>query len=218
MKSKIEKGIFIMDFNNKKAAFKIGTTVFKRFATKIIGLSLVLMFLFSIANATEVHANTGFVENSFSHGSPYGFIWTNTNFAPVDATNSTHGMFSFNYKFISGSDWRVDLGRPTTFNGTVDINIFNANVRSDKNVALFPPAYGIFSGEFMTDPTNPWFTQPVNPRFWYVNMPESPDGLRPFDTLQQGINSPNTAMGEQSQVSINPLGTGGFLPSTSINE
>ena len=169
------------------------------------------------AFATQAEASTGFVANSYSYDFPYGFVWSNTNSMPSDATTSTHGMFNFNYDFISGSDWRVELGKPTTYNGSVDIDVFNANVRADKNTSLSPPQYGIFSGEFMTSATNPFFSQPVNPNFWFVNTTQSSEGLPIYDTLQQGINSQQNFLGQQTQITINSSGTGGFLPPTSLN-
>jgi len=176
---------------------------FKKIQKAALSAAMGFALMFGVFT-TQTEAGTGFVPNSFSQNSPFS------------VTASTHDMFSFNYNFTSGSDWRTDLGHPTTFNGAVDINVFNANVRSDKNVALLPPQYGVFSGEFMTMPTNSFFSRPVNPNFWLVNLPQSPDGLPAFDTLLQGINSQQSVLGQQGQISINPSGTAGFLPPTSI--
>ncbi len=183
---------------------------------RVLGMAFGLAILMSGAFAAEVSASTGFVDNSYSQTSPYGFTWTNTNGAPLDATGSTQGMFEFNYSIISGSDWNKDLGNPTSYDGMVDINVFNANVRADKNAALFPPRYGVFSGEFMTDATNPYFSRPVNSNYWYVNSDESPNGIQVYDTLQQGVNNQQPILGQQSQLSVDPDGAGGFLPPTSI--
>jgi hypothetical protein len=195
---------------------------FKRVKKMVSGAGLCLVFslaiLISSLLVTEAEASTGVVENAYSQTSPYGFTWTNTNSAPLDATASTQGMFEFNYSFTSGSDWRMDLGRPTTYDGTVDINVFTANVRSDKNTALYPPKYGIFSGEFMTGATNPFFSQPVNKNYWYANSDENPNGLQAFDTLQQGVNNRQPVLGQESKISVNPSGAGGFLQPTSIGE
>jgi hypothetical protein len=184
----------------------------------VMGAAFALTLLVSGAFATEVSASTGFVENSYSRNTPYGFTWTNTNGAPLDATGSTQGMFEFNYNIISGSDWSMDLGRPTTYNGTVDINVFTANVRADKNAALFPPKYGVFSGEFMTDFTNPYFSPPAPAGYWYVNSDENPNGLPVYDTLRQGTNNRQPVLGQKSRISVNPEGAGGFLPPTSIGK
>ncbi|MCL2837628.1 MAG: hypothetical protein FWE04_00965 [Oscillospiraceae bacterium] len=72
---------------------------------------------------------------------------------------------NFNYQFRSGMDYRVDLGRPTTFYGIVPRDVFTANVRVDAQVALRPPSYGIFSGVIPTEPFNPLMPQPLNPHF-----------------------------------------------------
>jgi len=94
---------------------------------------------------------------------------------------------NFNYQFRSGMDYRVDLGRPTTFDGIVPIDVFTANVRVDANVALRPPAYGIFSGVLPTPPFSQLFPQPMNPQFsgGFVTLGEN-DAIPQFDTLEYG--------------------------------
>ena len=116
--------------------------------------------------------------------------------------------FWFNYHFVSGSDHRFELGRPTQFNGMVPVDVFTANFRSDAQVALRPPRYGIFSGQFHTPPANWFFQQPVNPNFRVMEW-DNPNIDPRFDTLGQGVNS-NSSTGNQGG------GNGGFLPPTSI--
>lgn len=187
------------------------------FKKALLSFMLVSAFMLSAFPPIKAEANTGFVDNAYSQSSPYSFTWSNTNGLAVDATNSTKGMFVFNYDFKSGSDWLTELGHPTTYLGVVDIDVFSANVRADKNVSQAPPQYGMFSGEFMTQATNPYFSQPVNPHYWYVETTESPDGLAIYDTLQQGINSQQSAWGQYGEITINPDGgTGVFLQPTSI--
>jgi hypothetical protein len=185
---------------------------------KVLSAAFALTLLVSGVFAAEVRANTGFVDNSYSKSSPYGFTWSNTNGAPLDATDTTVGMVEFNYTTTSGSDWNTSLGQPTTYDGAVAINALNANVRADKNTALIPPQYGVFSGEFMTDPTNPFFSQPIDPNYWYVNSDGNTNGAQMYDTLQQGVNNQQPVLGQTGQINVNNNGAAGFLPPTSVVE
>jgi len=121
--------------------------------------------------------------------------------------------FSFNYQFTSGSDHRFELGRPTTFNGFVPVDVHTVNIRRDANVSLRPPSYGIFSGHFPTEPSNRFFPQPVNPHFHQPMHMHSPNLDPRFDTLQQGVNA--QPIGNPMNMHQNVSG-GEFLPSTSI--
>jgi len=128
--------------------------------------------------------------------------------------------FHFNYHFTSGMDYRTDLGRPTTFNGFVPVNVYNVNFRRDANVSLRPPAHGVFSGNFATDPSNRFFQQPVNPRFHRPFELGDPNALANFDTMQMGINARPTNNRPNTDIPTTPSngGTGGFLPPTSIGQ
>ena len=119
--------------------------------------------------------------------------------------------FSFNYEFTSGADHRFDLGRPTTWNGDVPTDIFSANIRRDRHVALVPPRYGIFSGYIPTFPRNNFFQQPVHPAFWLSPELENPNALAAFDTLRMGVNAP--ALG--NPMNMHNVGHQAVLPVTS---
>lgn len=121
--------------------------------------------------------------------------------------------FSFNYQFTSGSDHRFELGRPTTFNGFVPIDVHTSNFRRDSQVSLRPPRYGVFSGHVPTAPSNNLFPQPLNPNFGHPTHLHSPNLDPRFDTLHQGVNAQPTG----NPASTQNTGTGGFLPPTSIN-
>lgn len=192
---------------------------FKKFNKAVMGVTLgfgVALFSLSVT-AYEVEASTGFVQNSYSDSSPYGFTWSSTNGQPLNSTDSTQGMFYFNYDFTSGSDLVKGLGQPTTYNGTVKIDVFSANVRADKNVALLPPSYGVFSGEFMREPTNQFFSQPVNLHYWYINTTDSSNDIPIYDTLQEGVNSQQNTLGQEEGFTVNPNGASGFLAPTSVD-
>jgi len=179
--------------------------------TKKLAPAVVGAFLMSAAlSPMTVHAvHPGF---GYGHGRT----------APVNV-NDFHTpvweRFSHNYTFHSGANHRYELGRPTTFNGTVPQDVFSANMRRDANVAFSPPSYGIFSGVLPTMPTNPLFTQPANPHFANPWETSNPNTISHFDTLQQGANlqpqgNPMNMFDVDRQGS-NVQGTG-FLPSTSI--
>ena len=123
--------------------------------------------------------------------------------------------FAFNYQFITGSDHRFELGRPTSFNGFVPIDVFSVNMRRDANVSLWPPIYGIFSGHVPTVPSNRLFPQPANPHFHQGFMLNNPNLLPWFDTMQQGVNF--QPVGNPVNIHHN-VTTGEFLTPTSIGQ
>jgi len=135
--------------------------------------------------------------------------------APIninDHHTSQWDRFHQNYHFTSGMDYRFDLGRPTTFDSFVPVDVFSVNVRRDANVSLRPPSYGVFSGYVATDPSNRLFPQPVNPRFHQPNQLESSVVNPRFDTLQMGANADPIG----NPMNMFNVGEPGALPSTSI--
>jgi len=131
-----------------------------------------------------------------------------------DFHTSQWDRFSFNYQFTSGSDHRFELGRPTTFNGFVPVDVHSVNIRRDTNVSLRPPAYGIFSGHIPTAPSNHLFPQPVNPHFHQPFQLQDPNLNPRFDTLQHGVNA--QPIGNPMNMHQNVSTGGGFLPPTSV--
>jgi len=122
-----------------------------------------------------------------------------------DFSTSVWDRFTFNYQFTSGMNYREDLGRPTTFMGDVRIDPFTVNIRRDANVSLFPPAYGVFSGNVATMPSNLLFEQPNMFMALQFFFTENPHILPRYDTLQLGVNARgngtallDTSMGELS--------------------
>jgi len=135
--------------------------------------------------------------------------------APIninDHHTSQWDRFHQNYHFTSGMDYRFDLGRPTTFDSFVPVDVFSANVRRDANVSLRPPSYGVFSGYVATDPSNRLFPQPVNPRFHQPNQLENPNASPRHDTLRLGVNADPIG----NPMNMFNVGEPGALPSTSI--
>ena len=144
----------------------------------------------------------------------YGFGRNDGRIAPVNVNDyhtSQWDRFHNNYQFRSGMDYRYDLGRPSTFDGFVPVDLQTANFRRDANVSLRPPSYGTFSGNFATDPTNRFFQQPQNPSF-RVNQLGSTTFDPRFDTLGQGVNAPSVG----NPINMHNIGTPGQLPNTSV--
>ena len=181
---------------------------FKRFKTaKVVFASIIGAAFIMLLTPSIVSADAG--------ARPYfGFGTTNGRTDTVninDFHTNSWDRFSFNYQFHSGGSFRYDLGNPTTFHGHVQLDVYTANIRRDKNVAVMPPRYGVFSGIVATQPSNHLFPQPVNPSHWMVFPQDDPNVLTIFDTLQLGVNAPmqGNVMDMQSL-------WGGGLPSTSI--
>jgi hypothetical protein len=137
-----------------------------------------------------------------------------------DYHTSSWDRFSHNYQFSSGADYRFDFGRPTTYSGFVPVDALSVNIRRDANVALQPPSYGVFSGFIPTEPSNRLFPQPVNPNYHQLVELESPNVNSRYDTLQMGVNAEPLGNFEsnRSQMNMQNVGTGEFLPPTSIRE
>jgi len=186
-----------MEINNKKE-----TRINKKF---IAGLVIVGIWLVLMAASTVV-----------VHAAPqHGFGRNDGRIAPINVNDfhtSQWDRFHHNYQFRSGMDYRFDLGRPTTFDGFVPVDIHTANFRRDANVALRPPRYGIFSGNIPTEPSNRFFQQPVNPNFNRANTLGNPSFDPRFDTLRQGVNAPPIG----NPMNIHNVGTPGRLPHNSI--
>lgn len=62
-------------------------------------------------------------------------------------------LFEYNYQFDSGPDTGSTFGTPTQTDEQGS-NPLAANIRRNKDVALLPPGYGIFSGEIPTGPSS----------------------------------------------------------------
>lgn len=73
---------------------------------------------------------------------------------------ATNPVMAADYNFNTGYETDA-FGKPTTSDVPPDYSHIE-NVRRDKNSAYFPPAYGIFSGEFATDPTSKYHEQDRN--------------------------------------------------------
>lgn len=69
---------------------------------------------------------------------------------------STTNVFAYNYTFGESYD-NDTFGNATNSEVSADYSA-TENIRRDKNISLLPPSYGIFSGEFDTNKTNPYFT------------------------------------------------------------
>jgi len=167
-------------------------------------LGAVFGFILLMAMSTTVHAAP-------QHGFGTGQGRTDT-VNEQDYHTSQWERFNYNYQFTSGSDHRFELGRPTTFNGFVPVDVFTVNMRRDANVSLRPPSYGIFSAQLPTPPANHLFVQPVNPHFHQGFQLQDPNIQPRFDTLGHGVNAPTVG----NPFNMHNVGAGEFLPPTSV--
>ena len=179
----------------------------KRLKFNLIAPFLVIILFTALMFASQVTAQA-----APQHGFGAGQGRTDT-VNENDFHTAAWDRFSFNYQFISGSDHRFELGRPTTFNGFVPVDVFSVNMRRDANVSLRPPQYGVFSGFIPTEPSNLLFPQPVNPHFHSAFTLNDPNINPAFDTLQIGANA--QPIGNPMNMHQN-VSTGEFLPPTSV--
>jgi len=93
------------------------------------------------------------------------------------------------YNFSSGPDSAVAFGRPSSTDEPVSPNPMTENERHNKDAALLPPPYGIFSGNIPTDPSS----------LYHSNLPGSAGGSD--NSTPVGIILPDAS---------------GLLPSTSV--
>ena len=100
------------------------------------------------------------------------------------------------YNFSSGGDTLSGFGGATSVDTPVTPDPMNGNTRRNKDAALLPPPYGVFSGDIPTDPSSPY----------HDNLPQS--GSVPANQDLPPIGNEDYAPGS-GNVST------GFLPSTS---
>ncbi len=91
----------------------------------------------------------------------------------------------YNYEFESDTD--QTFGNHTFTSDTSYYNN-NENVRKDKNYSYLPPQYGLFSGEFQTNSSNPYMTNIDNSKATNntYNMPN--------DSNTTGVLLPSTSL------------------------
>jgi sortase A len=100
------------------------------------------------------------------------------------------------YRFSTGDDTLDGFGRATGTDAAVTPDQMAENVRRNKDAALLPPPYGVFSGEIPTEPSSPYHSNPRESGFVSAG-----GGLPP-------IGDENDASGIQEAYA-------GWLPSTS---
>jgi len=80
------------------------------------------------------------------------------------------------YSFSSGGDTMSGFGGSTSIDTPVTPDPMNENTRRDKNAALLPPPYGVFSGDIPTDPSSPYHNNLPTSGFVPVNQELPPVG------------------------------------------
>ena len=104
----------------------------------------------------------------------YGAVPSRTDTVNVnDFSTNDWDRFWENYQFSSGPDYTSVLGRPTATDA-VSTDTSKANIRRNKDVAFIPPAYGVFSGVFDTEPSNIYVEQPSKVSAKNVTGPKDP--------------------------------------------
>jgi sortase A len=99
------------------------------------------------------------------------------------------------YIFESGGDTLGGFGKSTAYDAPVVPDPLSVNTRRNKDAALLPPPYGIFSGDIPTDASSPYHNNLPSSGFVPVTQDLPPGGGEDY---VPGINS-----------------VSGFLPSTS---
>lgn len=122
-----------------------------------------------------------------------------------DYSTDVWDRFSRNYEFNSGPEYKTELGKPTNTN-IVPRDLTKENVRRNKDTAYNPPSYGVFSGSFDTERSNPYYS-PQN----YSNVRDTSDySVNPASSY--GLQ----ATGQTGTTTNYGTGNGtGMLPSTS---
>jgi sortase A len=105
------------------------------------------------------------------------------------------------YSFESGGGSLDGFGGATSTDAPVMPDPMNANTRRNKDAALLPPPFGVFSGDIPTGPSS----------LYHNNLPES--GFVPVDQDLPAIGGEDYAPGSGA-VSVS-YETSGFIPATS---
>jgi sortase A len=95
------------------------------------------------------------------------------------------------YSFGTGPADSETFGKPTSTDEPVSKDPLRLNIRRNKDSALLPPAYGVFSGNIPTDPSSPY-----------------------HDNTRADTGSVYGATGSGAPAA--PSSAGGFLPPTSV--
>jgi len=156
----------------------------KRFLTYILFTAMSL-------NILSVQA---FAANS--HGSGIGCMGSLT---PNDYHVDNWNRFEYNYEFDSGPVTTETFGVPTTTD-VIPRNKDLENVRRNKDAALIPPSYGVFSGNIPTAPSSLYHDN-TTPDYAVV----STFNAALSDTYYSAIPQTPTAVGETSMLASTSL-------------
>lgn len=110
---------------------------------KIVLKTMALLVVFTSLFTVPILANA-----SYSYGQQNGRYDTiNVN----DYSTNSWDRFEYNYEFQTGPNSKEIFGQPTQTD-IVPRNPDRENIRRNKDAAYLPPSYGVFSGEFATEP------------------------------------------------------------------
>ena len=100
-------------------------------------------------------------------------------------------VLAADYEFESGSETWGGFGKATSYDGSVKTDTLSANERRNKDAAVSPPPFGVFSGEIPTDPTSPYHNNLPTGGFVPVDQglpPVGNEGYAPGDsTVDTGL-------------------------------
>ena len=94
------------------------------------------------------------------------------------------------YEFESGGNTWGGFGKATTYEANVVPSPLDTNTRRNKDAALTPPPYGVFSGDIPTDPSSPYHDNLPDSGFVHINQDLPPVGNEGY-----APGSPNTSTG-----------------------
>ncbi|MDR0292917.1 MAG: sortase [Oscillospiraceae bacterium] len=113
--------------------------------------------------------------------------------------------FAYNYEFTTGEDTLPGFGKSTSNDDPVPPDPMTENTRRNKDAALLPPPYGVFSGDIPTDPSS----------LYHDNTPKNAgNGYNATGTIP-GYNSYEDYPGATTNTSTPPTAPG-LEASTSI--
>jgi sortase A len=96
-----------------------------------------------------------------------------------------------NYSFSSGADTAAEFGHATPYDDPVTPDPMRENIRRNKDAALLPPPYGVFSGDIPTEPSSPYHDNSRESGFAFSGQNPPPSGGEDY---APGINGVTTAL------------------------
>lgn len=133
--------------------------------------------------------------------------------------SSSVSAFANQYSFESGADSSSTFGKATSNDDPVAINQETTNIRRNKDAALFPPSYGVFSGNIPTNASSLYHNNDLGSMTGNGGFGGIAGGYSGGDIAGGNSSLSNNSFGVNSNIS-NFAGDSnlpdGMLPSTSV--